>query len=79
MELCSHLRWKSLYGAGFEDLHAVAAVLAHNEVPTHCLRTTRPWGPDDAPATGECCGSHRPCFEPSELMAAEGLGEAPTS
>lgn len=68
MELCRFLRWKSLYGARFDTEEDLLFMFARNEVPYSCLRTCRNWGPDDAPATPEGCGSHRACYERSEKL-----------
>lgn len=69
MKLCRSLRWKSLYGRSFESAEQAAIVAAHNDVPFSCLKTCRSWGPDDAPASPECCGEGRSCFE-ERLLAS---------
>lgn len=58
--VCRFLRWKGFYAdpgpeATYEDF-------AKNEVPYSCLKTCQPWGPDDAVAAPESCGSHRACY-----------------
>lgn len=68
MKLCRFMRWKSFYGQDWQSEAHVEAVLAMNEVPCHCLRTTRPWGPDDDVVSAEHCGPDRACFEPSPLV-----------
>ena len=65
MRLCSHLRWKSLYGATFPDTEALNEALLRNDTPYSCLHTCQPWGPDDDAATPERCQPDRGCFQPS--------------
>ena len=68
MKLCAYLRWKSYYGREWTDPDALAAVFEWNEVPYECLKTCRPWGPDDALVAPESCGDARPCFEASPVI-----------
>jgi hypothetical protein len=67
-QLCRHLRWKSFYGRDWGGAEELEATFAWNEVPYDCLRTSQPWGPDEHPATPECCGAQRSCFERSKLF-----------
>jgi hypothetical protein len=71
MELCAHLRWKSLHGAEARTLREVLELAASSQVPFTCLRSCRSWGPDDQLASPELCGSERPCFETSPRFPAD--------
>ena len=63
MTLCRFLRWKALYGAGITDPSQALELAARNDVPFSCLKSCRPWGPDESPAVPEDCGPERVCFE----------------
>lgn len=77
LELCRHLRWKSL-SRDLDDPDEIVAAFARNQVPYGCLRTCQAWGPDEDLAAPELCGSDRGCFEPAaltkRLRAREGEG-----
>ena len=68
LELCRFLRWKTWYGNEAFTPEDLQQHFARNEVPYSCNRTCLAWGPDDAPALPESCGSHRRCFEPSSRL-----------
>lgn len=66
MRLCSHLRWKGLYGRHFPDAESLAYAMQTSDSPFSCLRTCQPWGPDEVPTAPELCQPGRACFELSE-------------
>jgi hypothetical protein len=66
LELCRHLRWKSL-SRDLDDPEEIAFAFARNQVPYSCLRTCQAWGPDEDLAAPELCGTDRECFEASAL------------
>ncbi len=68
MELCRYLRWKGYYGRDWEGEAGLQEALDVNDVPFSCLKTCEPWGPDDSPAAPDTCGSHRGCYQKSELL-----------
>ncbi len=68
MKLCHFLRWKSYYGREWTGPEDLEAVFQWNEVPYECLKTCRPWGPDESLVAPETCGDERPCFEASSLV-----------
>lgn len=61
MSLCRHLRWKSDARTSGDPLQVYAS-LARSQVPFSCLRTSRPWGPDEDVVGPDCCDCSRPCF-----------------
>ena len=68
MELCAFLRWKSFYGTEHLAEDELAGLLARNEVPYSCLRTTQAFGPDDDLVAPERCDSDRACYERSPRL-----------
>jgi hypothetical protein len=62
IDLCRHLRWKS-HARDSEDPHEIRESAARSRVPFSCLKTCRPWGPDDELAAPELCCSDRACFD----------------
>jgi len=67
-ELCRSIRWKSWYAFASFTPEDLARVWEANEVPYECLRTCRPWGPDEDPCAIERCQPGRECFEPSPKL-----------
>ena len=68
MELSRYLRWPGLRGRTSLSEQDLEAEFAQNRGPFSCLRTCQAWGPDDAPAAPEACGSDRSCFEASPRL-----------
>lgn len=66
MKLCRNLRWKT-GSRESSDPTLVQASLLRSQVPFSCLRTARPWGPDDDIAAPDCCDDTRECFERDPL------------
>lgn len=66
MDLCKHLRWKSIT-RDLEDPEQIAWAFARNQVPYSCLRTCHSWGPDDELAAPERCRSGRACYVAAPL------------
>lgn len=69
MDLCRHLRWKTL-SRDDDDPLAVFASLQRSQVPFSCLRTCSTCGPDDDLAAPELCDVARACFEPGTRVGA---------
>ena len=67
IDLCRHLRWKS-HARDSGDPREILASAARSRVPFSCLKTCRPWGPDDDVAAPELCCRERGCFEADPIM-----------
>ena len=70
VDLCKHLRSKTLMSARWATEEEMVRTLAANDVPFSCRKTCQPWGPDEALAAPERCHGARTCFEHSPLNPA---------
>lgn len=66
-DLCRNLRWKS-QSRDSGSPTAILNSLQRQQVPFSCLKTCRPWGPDDDLVAPELCCSERGCFVQSPLV-----------
>lgn len=59
-KFCRYLRSKKGY---FRAADGVRMIDPDSTTACYtCLRTLRPWGPDDKPADADTCGPDRGCF-----------------